>query len=87
LSFQDTSSKVLGPIEFEDGTYRVTATTDDYFSAEVQTVSGNCEILGGFQLLFSLSQGEGNSGAEAVLTSQNCVALIGVENSDSVMSI
>jgi hypothetical protein len=79
LSFQGSDNTVLGPIEIPDGTYRVTVTTDGYFIADVQVVSGNCGDSLGLSL-FILSSGDANAGAETVFNSSGCSALIAVDN-------
>lgn len=69
---------VIGPVRFQNGQYRVTATTTGFIIAKVETISGTCDdgILG----LFNLSQGQASSGAQNLLKTTDCLAFIQVHN-------
>jgi len=79
LAFTGTSNRALGPIDLPSGTYRVTVTTAGFITADVETLAGDCYIVGAGSLLFALSSGDASNGAEAIIRSQNCSMLIAVE--------
>lgn len=79
MTFQGSAATVLGPIDFPDGTYRVTATTSGFFIAELQPISGTCETQL-FGSLFTLMSGQATSGAEATFTARSCSTLVNVSN-------
>lgn len=74
LVFEGKSPKVIGPITFPSGIYRATATTQGYFIASLQVISGTCDV--GYTGLFFLVEGQASDGAQSVLKSEDCVALI-----------
>lgn len=68
---------LIGPIVFEDGYYRATLTTDGYMIMYVHTAAGTC---GPKTSLFNLSAGEGSEGAEALITSKECIGYLSIGN-------
>lgn len=78
LSFSGASEMVLGPIVFPDGTYRVTATSEGYFTSHIEPMEGECEPSP--QSLFNLSPEQAALGAQTVFRSAGCIALITTEN-------
>jgi hypothetical protein len=90
LAMSYTSSEyglqaVIGPVTLPTGIYRVTAKTDGFMIAAVETLEGTCEtsILG----LFSLSQGQASNGASTILSSENCEALFTISNTQSAWTL
>lgn len=82
LSFssqQYSLQAVIGPVTIPSGTYRATATTAGFISVQLGSVTGTCDVGFG-ESLFNLMQGQAADGAEAVLHSTDCVALIIVSN-------
>lgn len=75
LEFEGDSDRVLGPVMFPDGFFRATVTTEGYFIAEIVPVSGTCETAR-FGGLFNVSSGDATNGAESLLTTEGCTALI-----------
>ena len=69
---------VLGPIEFPDGTWIVTLTTDGYFIGRVEPLSGECDA--GFGSMYNIGSGDAADGAQRILQTEACVALIAIEN-------
>jgi hypothetical protein len=69
---------VLGPLVFEDGRYRVTATTSGFFIANLDVIDGTCDA--GFMGLFNLSSGQANTGAQSLMTTSNCLTFIVISN-------
>jgi hypothetical protein len=64
---------LIGPVRFPDGYYKATLVTTKYLIIQILTVSGECGDSS-FHSLFSVSPGQANSGAEALIPSQGCVA-------------
>lgn len=83
LSFSGSNDQVIGPVTIPAGTYRATATTAGFIIVHVDALSGECGEGTGRNLsisLFSASRGQAVNGAEAVLTSRGCSALLSVSN-------
>jgi len=76
---------VLGPIELSTGIYRVTATTDGFLIADIQEVSGTCDT--GFSGLFNIFNGQAETGAQNLLLSTGCNALIEISNVQSAWTL
>jgi hypothetical protein len=68
---------LIGPVQFEDGRYKVTAETEGYMIVRVIAASGNCEPRSS---LFNLSSGQASEGAQALLTAEECVGFITIDN-------
>lgn len=77
-SSQEGLYAVIGPVVFEDGRYRATVTTSGFFIGSLETVEGTCDS--GFMGLFNLSSGQANSGAQNLITTRECVAILVVGN-------
>jgi hypothetical protein len=70
---------LIGPVNFENGLWRVTFTTAGYGAVKIETLAGTCES--DYGVLFNVSPGEADKGGQAVFkTSEGCEALIGLEN-------
>lgn len=83
LQYTASSDKVIGPVEIPEGVYRATATTSGYIIVHITAVEGECGEGSGIFLsesLFNAMSGQVTNGAEAVLTSRGCKALIAVSN-------
>lgn len=82
LAFSGSKQLVIGPVTIPAGIYRAKATTIGYMGVVIDAISGECGV--GTRMssihLFNISKGEGNDGAEAVFVSENCSALITVDN-------
>lgn len=87
LSFnseQDGMRPVIGPIEFADGIYRATLTTDGFININLIPVSGECD-LGFSARLFSIlssEAGTASEGASTTLTSRSCIAILEFDRID-----
>lgn len=79
LVFEGTGDRVLGPIELLPGLYRVVVQTDGYVIGDIQVISGACEAQS-FMGLFLESPGHANDGAEALVTSEGCTAVVTISN-------
>lgn len=79
LSFEGENQQVIGPIDIPAGVYRVILTTEGYFIADVEPIDGQCEARG-FTGLFNVTSGRANQGAESLLISDGCEALIVTSN-------
>jgi len=75
----DGSMPLLGPLQFEDGRYKITLVTDGFMSASIETVNGDCEISG-FMGLFNIMADQASDGAQALLTTKECIGLITMSN-------
>lgn len=82
LSFSGDADTVIGPIHIPAGTYRAVATTAGYLIVHVSAISGECGAGTRYMTegLFSLSRDEAVGGAEAILTSKECNALLEISN-------
>ena len=81
LAFDSATSgqqPVLGPLNLPSGIYRVTVATNGFFIAHLEAASGKCDA--GFGGLFNLSSGQAKGGASALLTSDQCSALVSISN-------
>lgn len=81
LKYDNTANgmqPVLGPLSLPSGTYRARVVTSGFFVAHMDTVSGNCNE--DFMGLFNLYAGQADKGAEVVVHSTDCVALISISN-------
>ena len=74
----DGTQPVIGPLTLPSGTYKARVVTSGFFIAHLDEVSGTCDA--GFIGLFNLSSGQANQGAETILHSTECVALISISN-------
>lgn len=72
---------VIGPLQFIDGRYRVTATTEKFLIAQIHTISGRCDD--GIMGLFNLMQGQAVNGAQTLLTTKDCIGLVVISNTQS----
>jgi len=82
LSFnneKDGQQAVIGPFTFIDGKYRVTAQTEGFMMVDLESLEGTCETsgLGG---MFNLWEGQATTGAQTLLTTEGCMAMILVSN-------
>lgn len=75
----DGTMPVLGPLQFEDGRYKITLKTEGFFIASLETVDGNCESNSLFGL-YNISAGQASQGAQTLITTQDCIALITTTN-------
>lgn len=82
LSFSGDKDTVIGPVDIPAGTYRATATTAGYIIVHISALSGECGAgtRGSSDRLFSNSEGEATNGAESILISKACNALLEVSN-------
>lgn len=90
MDWNGTDATVIGPIRIPQGIYRATATTDKFISVILTVTDGECGSGSGSILgpgLFALSEGQATAGAEAVLTSHGCTALIAVSNVQSAWTL
>lgn len=72
---------VIGPLDFEAGTWIVTYTSKDYGIVELTAIDGDCGGYDSEFTLISVSAGEADRGAEEVLqTPEDCSALIQISN-------
>lgn len=72
-------NKVLGPITLEEGLWKVTVTTEGYFSApSLEVLSGECEPTS--YILLNLGRDDAIDGAEALIRSSGCEVLIPTSN-------
>ncbi|MBL8147770.1 MAG: hypothetical protein JNL34_15435 [Anaerolineae bacterium] len=78
LSFEGNNAKLIGQITLDEGHYRVRVTTPGFFSASLDVLDGGCNA--GFMGLFNLFQGQATDGAEVLVTSQGCEALVNTQN-------
>lgn len=85
LDFEGNAEKVSDPVYVPKGIYRVTATTEGFFMLRPTILEGNCDPDG--ITLFNLSSGEGNTGAQAILKSEGCVALWEISNVSAPYSL
>jgi len=79
LVFEQQNATVHGPLTIPPGTYRVTATTPGYFIADLQPLSGECDTPD-YGNLFILSDGRAADGAQTIITSSGCTAIITTSN-------
>lgn len=90
LSWSGKADKVIGPVTIPEGVYRATATTKGYMIVHVTPIDGECGAGSGSFLsqgLFSASKGEATNGAEAIMTSRECSALLEISNVQSDWSL
>lgn len=72
---------VIGPIEIPEGLYRVTVTTAGYFIMGVDPLDGECGPRDGFSTnVMNVSRDTATEGAEALVDSAGCEALLVIEN-------
>lgn len=81
LAFQGATGQVLGPISLPDGIYRARVTTDGFYIATLQVISGECGVGTSFLIphVFNLTQGQAR-GAEAIIRSSGCTTYIETSN-------
>jgi hypothetical protein len=75
MSFEGKGARVLGPLDFEKGYYKVTVTTAGFFISKLNVVSGKCEGAD-----FNIFSGGANEGTETLLKSEGCKVLIELSN-------
>ncbi len=81
LSWEGKNPKVIGPVEIPAGLYRATATTKGFMIAQITLIDGDCGAKGiSAKNLFSLFKGDADEGAEAILESDGCTALLEISN-------
>lgn len=79
LVFEGDSQQVIGPVSIPAGLYRAILVTDGYFIAAIEPVDGECAATDIFGL-FNISSGNATEGAESLLESDGCEALIVTSN-------
>lgn len=68
-------------VEIPRGIYRAVFTTTEYGAVELDTISGQCGRAPNFsRLLFNVASGEAARGAEALLGSTGCTAVLSTSN-------
>jgi hypothetical protein len=90
LSFtseEEGMQPVLGPISLPEGLFRVTATTGGYMIAELEVLDGDCEARGMGGMLFLLTAGQGDDGAQELLESQGCEMLLTIGNTNEAWTL
>jgi hypothetical protein len=80
FKFEGANAKLIGPFDLPDGLYKTTVTTTGYFAAKLKVLSGKCDTGGRSTLLYNLSDGNADTGAEAMLQSEGCRLVIQTEN-------
>jgi hypothetical protein len=83
LSFNsddDGLEAVIGPVDIPEGLYRATATADGFLAVQIEPLEGDCGPTGFGSAIFNLSQGDAVDGAESLLESDGCSALIITSN-------
>lgn len=82
LSFEGDAATVIGPVDIPAGTYRATIKTAGYSIIQISAISGECGAGTSFlsPSLFILMEGQAATGAEAIVTSNKCSALIELSN-------
>jgi hypothetical protein len=76
LAFEGNGSRVIGPVTFESGVYRVTVTMGEYTLIDIQRLDGDC---GGVGDVTPLTRGM-QTNEEHIFRSENCTGLIQVES-------
>jgi hypothetical protein len=77
---QDGANPVLGPINFENGVWRATFTTERFGAVGFETLEGDCDTER-TELLFNVFEGEAAEGVqERFRTDGQCQALINISN-------
>ncbi len=67
---------VIGPVEFPEGMYRATLTIDGMGMVELDVLDGSCGDSIGMPIFMVLEMGGAPDGAQAVVESEGCEALI-----------
>ncbi len=82
LAWEGESEVVLGPVDIPEGFYRARVVTEGYFSASAIAISGECGSGTGMypSAFLNLSAGDASQGAEGLVVSEGCTALIEIEN-------
>lgn len=75
-------SVVIGPVDIEDGMYRVTLKTEGRLTVEIEDFSGRCSYVG-----FVVREGEASVGAEDLFEARGCRALITVQHIQTPWSL
>jgi hypothetical protein len=86
LEFSGDAATVLGPVDVAAGVWKAKATTDGYMIVSVTPLSGECGAGSKTFMtpgLFLIMAGQATNGAEAVLFSKGCSALIEISNVQS----
>jgi hypothetical protein len=84
---QDGANPVLGPINFENGVWRDTFTTERYGAVGFERLEGDCD-LERTELLFNVFEGEAVEGVqERFGTEGQCQALINISNTSGDWSL
>lgn len=77
---QDGANPVLGPINFENGVWRGTLTTERYGAVGFETLEGDCDTER-TEVLFNVFEGEAKDGVQQRFrTDGQCQALINISN-------
>jgi len=80
---KDGGNPVLGPINFENGVWRATFTTDRYGAVGFETLEGDCDTER-TEVLFNVFEGEAKDGVQQRFkTDGPCQAMINVSNTSS----
>ena len=83
LSFKGTGEKSIGPMTLDSGTYLVHLVTKGFFIGTLKVLSGNCSISGIFGssgIMYNISSGQADDGADVTIDSTGCRALILTSN-------
>jgi len=85
LSWEGSDDSLIGPVELPGGHYRATVTTDGFFIAELTALDGECDdgSFIGLPVIFTLFDGEASDGAEALVVSEGCSALLEISNTSA----
>ncbi len=72
---------VIGPVEIPEGIYRVTLVTEGFFIMKIDALDGECgegsRMSSG---AFSVMQDTATNGAQIVVNSEGCEALLSISN-------
>jgi len=80
LTWEGDSETLIGPVRIPEGYYRATVTTDGYFITKLTAIDGECSGSSSFMPLFNLSGEQASDGAEALVMSEGCSALLEISN-------
>lgn len=72
---------VIGPVEIPEGLYRLVVTTPGYYIMDIEPLEGECGPRGGFSTnVLNISRDTATEGAEALVESSGCEALLVIDN-------
>ena len=82
LAWQGDNETLVGPVEIPAGYYQATVVTEGYFIAKAISLDGECGdgprmYASSF---FNVSAGDATDGAESLVVSEGCTALVEIEN-------